>query len=476
MALANKYQWAFQGKHRSWTFNLQKEGFSGSVTKFKSGNEILIEWGRQSSGLDDLLHASYLEVSVIDPSQVIFNDLSGDSEVESNFLLVATDSTGNYTWRGRVRLNQTQTALYDELGVRVTVIYAYCGLSQLKDIDAVTLTSSTMHNTVKTILASHATDQDIEYLTGNYPSRVASSGPVLDLFRLNRLDLIYSDAGPQFVERGGKLIEIRKGTSGRKASDMRKQFEGILQGLGAVCFNGLDGKWHVKNRLGIGEEVTGKRGAQHYSASSGVLTTLNTLSASLYTTNSRLVSASATKQPLRPVQAVEIERGNTRGYVTVDVMRGGGFENAWATTTSHGAIDDDESDDYSRSTDSDTGTYSLSFSGQKSIHIRGPFFAGGNQEIDIEWAIRYAFRSLSASTVSAIMGIIPRIKGDNNIVTYTGGLYWSNGSLTGFQVSTTAVGSADSLVWETLVTTTRGPMPTEDGYLDLDLLGSNNHL
>lgn len=443
-----KYTWEFAGRTRTWTANIYKTDFGGSTTTLCAGSEMRITWGDKTNTFDDRIRAAEIYFTVIDPSLTLYNDLvSGD---EDDFRVEFVDSTGTYTIRMRIRLDELSTLFVDDLEQHVTSIYGYCGMAELQNVDAVTLTSSTIHNLFRLALVSNALPQDIEYYSTHYAENVASSGALLALMRLNRLDLIFAEAG-------------------RKVDTMYDQMRALLEGFGLFAMNGMDGRWHVKHEYGLGETVT-DRGGQFFDYSLSSFTTLATLTGNLVTLVNRTIGRNTVKSPLKPVQAVQVTRGNSRDLFSVDMVKHGDYENGWTSGTAH-EVWETTSGTYARSTNADTGTYSFKLdSGSGQIDQKLLRMAGGGQDIDIELALRYALESDSASTTKSGTSIVVLFY--KNVTTLDterggGGTTWSDTVLNGTTLTAGIVANGDPLVWTTLVTTIYGPLPDFDGNIIL---------
>lgn len=417
----------------------------------KAGAEMNATWGRRTNTIDNRRRACSLVIDVLDPSLALYDTLVNEDNSESDFSIVATDSTGTYTLNMRVRLDEVSTDLVPDTRQQVTRIYCYDGQAELDNVDAIIQTSSTFHNLYRSILASTAISQDIEYYSAHYAENVAGSGALLDLMRLYRLDLIFAEEG-------------------RKIDSMGGQLDSLLEGLGMWSINGLDGRWHVKNEFGLGS-THNDRSAQYFTAASTSITTLNTLAASLQTLVPSNIERSTTRRPIRAVQAVEVDRGNGRTFFTVDVMKHGDFENGWTDANTHEVWTTVEGS-YSRDTQADTGTYSLKLpSGSNRADQKLLRFAGGLQDIDIEVALRYSFESDSASTTKTGTSFLSlRYANDLTLDTKIGdaGSTWQDivGSIA---LNTGIVANGASLIWTTLITTIYGPLPDFDGNLKVSV-------
>ena len=129
------------------------------ATTLKSGRTARITWGETTADLDNRIMPADMRLQLLDPEYVLFNELSAEGVEEDDYQLVVTDSLGEYTMRFKIRLSTVKTLLFSNLEVPVTELYAYCGLANLKTIDAVTLSSSTFHNTARYLLASQTIGQ-----------------------------------------------------------------------------------------------------------------------------------------------------------------------------------------------------------------------------------------------------------------------------------------------------------------------------
>lgn len=439
-----RFTWEFQGRERTWTVNLIDTEFAGDATTLCGAGEMIGRWGHRTNNFDERIRASEISLSVFDPDLTVYNLLTGSDKDESKFKLKLTDSTGTYTINMRIRLDETSTMLVSGLEKQVTRMYAYCSMADLENVDAITLSSSTIHNLFRLILASNGVSQNIEYYIAHSAENADAAGVILDIHRLNRLDLIYAQKG-------------------RKVDTMHDQLRGLLEGFGAVAINGMDGKWHVKHEYSLGETRT-DRGAAFYDIVGGTMSTLATLEMESFTATDDIIERSTVRRPFRAIQAVQVERGNGRDFFTVDIMRHGDFEDAWESSTDQGW--DVQSGSYSRSSQADTGSFSLALpSGTNKIRKQLLRFAGGRQDIDIELALRYSFESVDASTT---------VSGDTFVqigyntsalgVEYlgNGGAGW--GLVTpAIDVNGSMVANGSSLVWATLVTTIYGPLPEVDG-------------
>ena len=330
------------------------------ATTLKSGRTARITWGETTADLDNRIMPADMRLQLLDPEYVLFNELSAAGVEEDDYQIVVTDSLGEFTMRMKVRLSTVKTLLFPNLEVPVTELYAYCGLANLKTIDAVTLSSSTFNNTFRYLLASSTIGQDIDYVVGAYPENVNASGAVLDLMRLNRLDLIYEEEG-------------------RKRDNAESQLQGILEALDVAMWNGMDGRWHVKHRFSLGEYVTG-RGPQRYIHASASLVALSTLQMETFSADAGKFTRSATKHIDAPIQAVEIEQGpdvNNR-FVNVNLVKYGDFEEGWVSSTEH-IVWEGGSAIVERSTDSFSGTYALQINAVSPATVRQDlgYFSGG---------------------------------------------------------------------------------------------------
>ena len=461
------------GNNRTWEIDIHETGYSGDTTTICSGREIKATWGRQTNDFDSRIRAAEMEIDIYDPSFAVYNYLSDTTKQESDFYIEATDSSGTYTLRMKIRLDELETMLVDNLRTQITRVYCYCGMAEMKTIDAVTATSMSFGDLFGKILISNGISQDIEYVSQHWPKNIAATGVVYDLMRLNRLDLI-------FIE------------DGRKKHNMYDQLKGLLEGFGLTAFTGMDGQWHVKHEYALGDTLTGKRGTMKYDVNAGTLTTLNTVTGRSFSLVNALVNDTAMKRPLKPVQAVEVSRGNPSGkFITVDMVRFGDFEEGWVSATEH--IDWDL-DSASRTTESDTGTYAIHLDPESEAVQELPRVAGG-QNIDLEVAVNLAFRESSGAAglagrdLHVTIGYFTRGKGTDNsnqtVVAYDTNGGWAEypeeidtppklRSIPEIQLSTTSVGAASTLIYSAAVTTLRGPLPNIDGFLYVSLVGDKD--
>lgn len=453
-----KYQWTYQGRKRSWTVQLFEDAFAGSVTYLCGGAVMIGRWGFNTGTFDDRIRASELALEVVDPELVLYNTLIDTSKSESDFKIKITDSTGTYTLRMKVRLDEVSTLFTSGLEHQVTRLFAYCGMAEMKNIDAVVLASSTLNNLFRLILISSGIGQNIEYYLAHYAENADSTLNILDSHRLNRLDLIYAEEG-------------------RKIDSMYDQLAGLMDGYGAIVTNGLDGKWHVKHEYSLGETKT-DRGAQSYDFVAGSLSTLNTLAMSSKSVTSDILARSTIKYPLPPIQAVQVERGNARTFFTVDIVKHGDMENGWLGGGEHEVWEETQGSLSIESGEPDTGSFAMCIpSGSNQITQKLLRFAGGYQDIDVEVALRYALRSLSTTvtTKSGSHFVTLSYFNETTADTTAGdpGGDWTTDPINGaIALSAAAVTAGASLVYTTLVTTIYGPLPDYDGNLRIRLNSS----
>lgn len=445
-AATPSYEWTFSGRTRTWTGKILKSGFEGTTTTVCAGSEMRITWGDRTNTFDDRIRAAEMHFELFDPDLTVYNDLiSGE---EGDFTAQFTDSTGTYTINMLIRLDEVSTQFVDDIEQHITSIYAYCGMAELQNVDAVTLISSTFHNIFRLMLVSNAIAQDIEYYSTHYAENVAGTGALLSLMRLNRLDLIFAEEG-------------------RKVDSMYDQLRALLEALGLFTMDGMDGRWHVKHEYGLGETVT-DRGGQYFDYSSGSFTTLATLTGKSITLVNRTIGRHTMKRPLKPVQAVQVSRGNPRDFFTVDIIKHGDFENGWTSSTAH-EVWTTLAGTYARSTNSDTGTYAFKTdSGGIQVQQDLLNFAGGGQNLDIEVAFRYAIESDNASTTPVGSStIIPFYLNPNTLDVNRGdgGGTWDPLSGAISIDNSTIVANGSALTWTTLITTVYGPLPDFDGIL-----------
>jgi len=451
-----EYNFTYQGRQRTWTGGLYIKDVVGNDTEICIGDDITIEWGSQTNTLDSRMRGAEMQFDVFDPEFAVYNALTSEDYVESDWYLEMTDSTSTYTVRMKVRIDELETLLFPNIREQITRVYCYCGLAEMKNIDAVTSTSSTFSSLLSGILISNAIDQDIDVISMHYPENIASTGVLYDLIRLQRLDLI-------FVE------------DGRKQHNMYDQLKGILEGFGMWCINSMDGKWHVKHEYALGETLTGKRGAMRYSTASGAFSNLTSLVGNTYELSTSTGNALAVKRPIRPVQAVEVERGSSESskFITVDMVRFGDFEEGWDSATSHQAWTFESG---GRSTSSDTGTYAGLISTNSGVYQDLPRFSGG-QALDFELTLRLAMRenTLGSGTSRQVQLLLRQwndAAGGSTPVGWGGTDGWSE-SLNALVYATQSVGAASSLIYTTVLTTFRGPMLDEDGYLQVYIFNTN---
>ena len=443
------YTFTHYGRKRTWTGNIFKSGFVGSTKTICTGREMKVTWGRATNTFDSRVRAAEAYIDIVDPSFEVYNDLSSTSSEERDFRVELTDSTGTYTLRMLIRLDELETMLVDDLETQITRIYCYCGMAEMRNIDAITATSATFGSLFSQMLVSNAISQNIEFISQHYPKNIASTGILYDLMRLNRLDLIYIE-------------------SGRKSHNMYDQLKGVLEGFGLIAFNGMDGQWHVKHDYALGETLTGARGAFQYNVLSGALISLATLTGTSFDLRNARVNFSAMRRPVQAVQAVEAIRGNTDSskFITVDLVRFGDFEEGWIDSTNHHSWQTDGV----RTTDSDTGTYALEIDSGEFLYQDLPRF-GGAQNIDFEIALRVAMRE-SAAAAGASRQIQIQLQLWNLILNGSSAFGygdvdgWSE-TATGILYTTMSVGNASNLIYATFITTFRGPMLEQDGFIRL---------
>ena len=444
------YQFTYIGKERTWTGGIYENDYSGSTTTICIGREMRCAWGRKTNTLDSRMRAAEMSFEVYDPDLSVYNYLSDETRQESDFYFEMSDSTGTYTLRMRIRLDEIETFLVDNLREHVTKIYCYCSLAEMKNIDAYTPTSSTLGSLIGHILISNGISQNIEIAAQHYPKNIASTGVLWDLMRLNRLDLI-------FIE------------SGRKQHNMYDQLKGLLEGFGMWAFTGLDGQWHVKHEYALGDTLTSKRGAFRYDVSSGALVTLNTLQGNVFSLVDRTIDGATIRRPIKAVQAIEVNRGNPSDkFITVDLVRFGDFEEGWVSDTEHCSWTA-----VNRSTDSDTGTYAALISSGTVAYIDLPRFSGA-QNIDFELAMRLAIKENTnaagaSRTAQAFLYHLNTVTDGTTPIAYGQPDGWSE-SIAGIAIVTNSVGAASTPVYSTFLTSFRGPLVDEDGFFRLNLL------
>lgn len=455
MAKGNKYEWTFAGRKREWSFAIQKEGFTATATRMLAGENAFLTWGSPTNELGATLLPCDLKLEIIDPDLTLYNELISAAEEEDSFRLRATDSTGTYTLNMRVRLDTVETYLVPGLQEQITSLYGYCGLAETKNIDAITLSSASIHRIFRDILSMQLISQDIEYLAGIYPTNIHTSGAVLDLVRLNRLDLIYAEEG-------------------RKIDNMADQLEGLASGWGLQAFNGLDGKWHVKHPWGLGELINAGRAPQKYTLASDSIATLGTLMQSFTALSNPLIHPATTKRILKPIQAVEIERGTNRKFITVDLAKDSDFEDGWSSASAHDAWTI-RSGTIERSTKSDTGTYAMRINESGSeIEMVVAHFAASSQ-IHVEIAFRYATEYTPAgsgvTTFSLYAIVDPTDPGQVLDYSAEAGEWAEFIPLNDFPISATPAANGASLTYATYSQVIEAPMPPVDGKLKIRISG-----
>lgn len=451
-----QYSWTFNGRERQWDVEFFTDGFIGATTVLCAGAEMTGRWGFNTGTFDERIRAAELRLEVVDPDLVLYNTLVDTTKTESDFKLKLTDSTGTYILRMRVRLDEVATMLVAGLEEQVTSLYAYCSMADLANIDAVILSSSTIHNLFRLILVSSGIGQNIEYYIAHHAENMSASGALLDFQRLNRLDLIFAEEG-------------------RKIDSMYDQLRSMLEGFGAVAINGLDGQWHVKHEYSLGEVKT-DRGAQSYDFVAGSLST-GSITQTTKTLTDDILSRNTIKTPLPPVQAVQVDRGNGRDFFSVDVVKHGDFEYGWVSATESEVWETNQGTGIARSTNSDTGVYSgVLASGSNQVTQSLVRMAGGYQDIDVEVAIRYALESINANNTKTGTAFLNLRFFNPTTVDLTNGDPggdWTTDPINGaISLDAAVVTSGSSLVWTTLITTVYGPLPDYDGELGIRINSS----
>lgn len=445
MAYGTKYQWTIAGRTRTWTVSLQLEGYASSVTALMGARTARIVWGDTTNDLDSRILPVDMRLQVLDPDQVLFNELSAAGVEEDDYRLVVTDSEGEYTLNLRVRMETVRTGLFTNMRVPMTEMYAYCGLSNMSTIDAVTLSSYTFHDTFRYLLVSNAQAQNIDYVTGFYPENVHSSGPVLDLVRFNRMDLYFQQ-------------------DGRKGDQASEQLQGLLEALDARVWNGFDGRWHVKHVWSLGEYVTG-RAPQRYTHASTALTALSTLQMGTLTVSAATMDREATRRLEPNLQAIEIEQGpaNDNRFHSVVISHFSDFEEGWVSSTDHYAWTGTPSK-LERSTSTYAGSYSFKILNQGAAQQDIIHIAGGSP-LRLFVTCRHAHELTASGTGSGtetsqlLVKWIPYDSGESTYYATASG--WTTSS-SYYSLVDVAVSHGAGLSWE-LFETTIGVESTADG-------------
>ena len=461
MADTALYSMVATARRRQWDIKIFRKGYTGATTQLLSGREMRIAWGRQTNGFDSRVRASELWFDILDPDLLVYNSMSDSSYDESDWYITFVGSLGEYSMTMRVRLDEMETLYSSRIRSRVTRVYCYCGMADMREIDAITATSSTFGSLIAECLISNGISQDIDVLSQHYANNIASSGVVWDLMRLNRLDLIYVD-------------------DGRKAHNMYDQLKGFMEGMGLTVMNTMHDKWVVMHEYATGETLSGLRGAMRYAVSPGSFTTLNTWQGYRYEIHESLgnVRSGMTRRPIRPVQAVEQNRGNKASdkFVTVDLIRFGGFEDGWTSDSAHSSWLSYDATPFRRSTDSDTGTYAMAITPNAGV-VQNLVRLAGGQNLDFEVTARVAMREQSASAGSSRQfQLLFRLW--NTVLDGTTPVAWGDpegweDSINVLLFTTDSVGAASSLIYSTIVTMFRGPIPDEEGYAELTIFNTN---
>lgn len=455
MAFATKYQWTIAGRTRTWTVELQQEGFASSASTLVGGRTARIVWGETTGDLDSRIMPADVKLEVRDPGYVLYNELSADDIEEEDYQLLVTDSEGEYTLRMRVRLDTVGTALFSNLDVPITTLYGYCGLAELKNLDAVTLSSSSLHNTIRYLLVSSTTPQDIQYVTGVYPENVHTSGAILDLVRLNRLDLLFEEEG-------------------RKRDNAETQLRGILEALDAAMWNGFDGQWHVKHRFALGEYITG-RGPQRYKHVSSSLLALPTLQLPFLSASARTMSRDARRRTEAPLQAVEIEQGPAvdNRFTTVNLVKYGDFEEGWVSSTEH-IVWSGSSSVVARSTDSDAGTYALQINAVSPATVRQDLgYFSANQPIRFQITGRFGHELTSGGSGGSVSSKVRLVLDPYDAAA---GAYYATASgwtttPTDYNLTDTANPFGSGVSYQDIDIETPDSLPARDGLVYIEFTG-----
>jgi hypothetical protein len=455
MAFGTKYQWTIAGRTRTWIVALQEAGFDGEPDTLRGARTARIIWGETTADLDARIMPADFRLQVLDPSSALYNELSADGIEEDDYQILLTDSTGAYTMRFRLRLETVSTLLLSNLDVPVTELYAYCGLSNLRTLDAVTTTSYTLHNIARYLLVSSTIAQNIDYVVGIYPENITATGATLNLIRLNRLDIIFQ-------------------REGRKRDNAESQILGILEAVDACLWNGLDGRWHLKHRFAGGEYITG-RAPQRYIHASTSIVALSTLQMGTFNATAAEFARGTTKRLEAPVQLVEIEQGPNIDdrFTDVVISRFYDFENGWVSGT-ESYLWTSAPGKFIRSTNSYAGTYAgklLSGGNAASIDL---IHVSGKQPLKLFISLRYA-HELTVSGVSSgieesdlFVLLVPYDTSEPTYYATTTG--WTTVS-TSYALADDAVANGALLSWELFEDTVDYTLPELDGVLRVQIVG-----
>lgn len=424
-------------------------------TTLIGGRTARIVWGETTGDLDSRIMPADVRLEVRDPGYVLYNELSAADIEEEDYQLVISDSEGEYTLRMRVRLDTVGTAVFPNLNVPITTLYGYCGLSELKNMDAVTLSSSSLHNTVRYLLVSSTTPQNIEYVTGVYPENVHTSGAILDLVRLNRMDLLFEEEG-------------------RKRDNAETQLRGILEALDAAMWNGFDGQWHVKHRFALGEYITG-RGAQRYKHVSSSLLALPTLQLPFLSASARTMSRDARRRTEAPLQAVEIEQGPAvdNRFTTVNLVKYGDFEEGWVSTTEH-LVWSGASSVVLQSTDSDAGTYAMQINAVSPATVRQDLgYFSANQPIRFQITGRFGHELTSGGSGGSVSSKVRLVLDPYDAAAspyYATASGWTT-TPTDYNLTDTANPFGSGVSYQDIDIETPDSLPAHDGLVYIEFTG-----
>lgn len=425
-----------RGRKRKWTITILEDdviGSPGSVV----WRPMAMGAGSFGSGSDEFpidrrLIAYSMTLDVLDPDGALFSKLNLNDNVEDQFRVRFTDSTGEWAFRLRIRQNKIRRRFFSNLESESTRIYLYDGLSRLDDLDAIFADNQTWHDLFKAWLVDNCISQDIKYVVGRWPSNIFDPGPPMDLVRFQSLSLLWSDTN---------------GPTGTQED----QLKSFLDWVDLVTFNSLRGYWYVGHRYALGQNITG-RPSQEYDADADTLAhqdyTGRTASKSRFTG-----SAGLERESMPALREARAERGPGREVGFLNILRNGAMEGGWRNANDHRDWLTTGGGSILRSNLPDTGNYSLRIGNTPPIVQQNCIFVAAGSSLALRIRGRYAFRNVTAgsSTLGELMVRLRLIPFDTteDIRYMDGAGQWVTSDTYWDEVVAGSVDPTDSLIWAT---------------------------